>query len=172
MYVPSEFCRLEACWLDTLADDQMPIPLDRPFAFNILKPAEGPAAAADASVSAGATQSSGCVAVLDEADIASGRRWSVRVVPYSGIPDHALNMPDAKYFQVRGSRCTVIGAVGCCDLYLMKFPSGTPHGQVGQDVRACIHTCKHTFVSIYPSIRACVRANVHTYRRDRRTNIY
>lgn len=108
--------------MDSVPDHQ-PLPLSHAVAFNIRAGdkdkvaaddkggkaiSEGGANAtlAEDKSAAGATGAEGAAAAaaaaLSAAEVASGKRWSAKVLLLSGVPEAGLHTQDFKLFQVRG----------------------------------------------------------------------
>ena len=93
-------CRLDCAWIGTGLADVRPYPLTHPFSINIAEAAEPwSVASAEAPLSS-----------LTAEQIASGRRWSAKVVLMSGMQASALHAADPKDFQV------TISVVSLCPL--------------------------------------------------------
>ena len=109
--------------MDSVPDHQ-PLPLSHAVAFNIRAGDKDKVAAEDKAgkavseggpnanpaedkSAAGATGAEGAAAAaaaaaLSAAEVASGKRWSAKVLLLSGVPEAGLHTQDFKLFQVRG----------------------------------------------------------------------
>lgn len=93
--------------------DHNPLQLTHPIAFNVSKPdASKPEDGSPAPMAVdGEARSQD---QLSAAERASGKRWSAKVVLFSGIAAQALYTEDAKNFQVGAKVLVVLGLRDCC----------------------------------------------------------
>ena len=88
-------CRLDSVWVGAGLSDVCPYPLTRPLGFKVAEDA--------ASRPAAPTEAPG--QTFTDAQIASGRRWSAKVVLMSGVRASALHATDKAKFQVTVLAC-------------------------------------------------------------------
>ncbi|GAX78377.1 hypothetical protein CEUSTIGMA_g5819.t1 [Chlamydomonas eustigma] len=110
LYIPGDFCRAEASWLDYLRDFS-PLPIAFPLAFNVMgspppsAPAPVPPSESGQDIDALGTAfmvptfSNEKKVLLTESEVASGRRWSAKVMMFSGVPEAELHTEDPHLFQ-------------------------------------------------------------------------
>ena len=87
------FCRLDCLWVGAGLADVHPVPLIHAFGFTI----------AEASASRPAAQTEAPNSTLMAEEVASGCRWSAKVVLFSGVEASALHANDNSEFQVTGA---------------------------------------------------------------------
>ena len=93
------FCRLDSVWVCAGLSEMRPYPLDRPLGFKL----------ADAVTSRPTAPKEAPNRNFTHDEIASGRRWSAKVVLVSGIRASALHAADKAKFQVTVSACLLAG---------------------------------------------------------------
>ena len=94
MYVPSDFCQVEACWV-TGASDEAPYLLDRPVKFTVNDKSErapAPTEAADGE------------AEMSADDVARWRGKSAKVMLMGGANPHVLYATDDRDCEAAGPR--------------------------------------------------------------------